>query len=264
MLAVVGCTRDNPAFGEGGSESSAGTDTDAPTDSEESGEESGEGGLDPACEPMRGPGGLINVVQSCTPNTDDGLYDHWLYIIGAEDSEWRVQVCVEPNCGDCKERTDAPLTIEPLDLAALAGPMTCIHVKARRLPTQNVSSCEYHSIVVEADVNGVPVPLVMARTAEGVELPPVAMGSELAGFEPAPVEVASDCPCDEFPQACCEGDGREPTTYAWDIDTATVPVGMQAPIWFGDREFEFWALDASDPGVCDVPRNMAWAVYAAL
>ena len=46
-------------------------------------------------------------------------------------------------------------------------------LKAIRLPTANVDSCEYHSIVVEADTQGGPEPILLAQIADDLELPPI-------------------------------------------------------------------------------------------
>lgn len=256
MAAATGCTRDNPAFDDGADESGGGSsdtlaeqpDLPSDDDSEES---------TASCELAGGTDMEIKVPQPCG-ETDDtlGLYEHWFQVIEAGGSTWSVQFCTE-GCTEC-EPVPGELILNPLPVAELAGPNTCLLMKGRRLGSGD--DCNYHAVTIQ-DMSNNGAMLVMARRTDLLELPPIDSNTGLFGWEPA-LLLEESCDCVATPDACC--DGQAPTLYAYQVNGPDpVPLGSVAPVAIGGRDYDFWAFDAFQPGDCDASLQFSWALTSA-
>jgi hypothetical protein len=258
MMAVLplACTRDNPAFDPDGETETDQLPTTDTLDSTDAGESSDEGsGL--VCELGPGPGLDIVVPQPCgETNVDTDAYEHWMLVDEAAGSTWTVQYCNDEACADC-EAIMSGLTVAPLPVADIAPPGACLWVGGRRLGTMD--DCNYQTLVVYDLSSQLPnVPVLVARSTLDKGLVGLD-NTELQGFAPQTVEVES-CPCEDYPDACCT-DAEAPSLHAFEVGLpAPVPVGQTAMLSFAVGEFEFWALDAFDPGDCDRPLHTAWAL----
>lgn len=255
MVAANGCTRDNPAFDNGVSETGGGgsdtvdSEPDIPSDS---GEES-----TTSCELAGGMDMEIKVPQPCG-ETDDvlGLYEHWFHVAEAGGSTWSVQFCTEA-CAEC-EPVPGELILNPLPVTELAPPGTCLLMKGRRLGSGD--DCNYHAVTIQ-DMTNNGAMLVLARRTDQLDLPPIDSSTGLFGWAPS-LAVDETCDCAATPDACCNS--QAPTLYEYVIDGTNVPVGSAEPVTIGGRNYDFWAFDAFQPGDCGAPTNVSWALTAAI
>jgi hypothetical protein len=256
-LVSSACTRDNPAFDqpvetEGHETLADGTDED--DDQAELADESSEEQGPMLCGLQGGKDMNIKVPQPCGETNDElNVYEHWFKVVEAGGSTWTVQFCSEA-CGEC-EPIAADLVVAPLPVAELAGPDACLKMAGRRLGSGD--DCSYHAIsIIEPGAAGRVV--VLARRTELLEIPGLASGTNLLGFNPQ-LSVADSCDCGETPDSCC-GD-QSPTLYDFQVEGAVIPVGENQIVTLGQNTpYRFWAFDAFNPGECNAGTRIAWAL----
>lgn len=255
-LCSIGCTLENPAFDEPtDTQSDSTTDAsttanipDLPPGTTDEGSSS--------CGLSGGQDMQIKVPQPCG-ETNDALdtYEHWFNVVEAAGSTWSVQFC-SVDCLEC-EPLPADLVFSPLSVAELAGPGTCMLMNARRLG--EADDCSYHTVTLQ-DMSAGGHMLVVARRTQLLQLPDIPSATGLLGFEPALVEVDS-CDCVQDPDACCGG--QAPTLYSYEVNGLQIPIGDVQPVSIGGRDYDFWAFDAFQPGECNAPINLSWALVAS-
>lgn len=252
----IGCTRDNPAFdpnedtqGEAGQDTIAdGTDELEP----ETGDESTplscglEGGVDMNIEfPL--PCGELN--------DNLNLYERWFNVVGATGSTWSVQFCK----AGCVEEDCTPIPtdvlVEPLPVAELAGPGSCLKVLARRLGSGD--ECDYHTVIIQEPAAAGRVVLLARRTTL-LEFPELETGTGLAGFEPELV-IDEQCDCAETPGSCCGSEAA--TLFAYQVGGSVIPVGSPPQtVTINQQSYKFWAFDGFRPGHCNAQTRVVWAL----
>ncbi|PRQ00578.1 hypothetical protein [Enhygromyxa salina] len=256
VIAVAGCTLENPAFDETGGtqgETSANTSVDT-----EAG--SGEEGQPLVCGLDFGQPIQIKLPPTCNEDDDQG-YDRWFTVLGAAGSTWQLGACTNPNCDGC-ELFELPLTFAGIEVGQLASTGACLRVSARRRAPLNPDSCEFDTVVVSEYANNVGAPVLIARNHDSVGLPVVdpAAGPMLDGFDPQLV-LADQCACSEYPADCCDGVGPAPAVYEYDLGLAdTIAIDERDTLTIDGVDYEFWALDASETGACDDPMRVAWTL----
>lgn len=251
--AATGCMRDNPAFEDeetgGDPETAADAGHDLPTETSDDSSSS--------CELAGGMDIEIKVPQPCGETNDMlGLYEHWFLVTAAAGSTWTVQFCTA-DCMEC-EPVAGELLLDPLPVAQLAAPNTCLLMKGRRLGSGD--DCSYHAISIQ-DMSNNGAMLVLARRTELLELPPIDSSTGLFGWQPTLV-IDQQCDCALSPDACC---GSEPATlYAYQVEgSEPIPVGSMQPVTIGGRSYDFWAFDAYKPGECNATTSVSWALVGA-
>lgn len=259
VITVAGCTQDNPAFddesGTQGEASSAATSVDT-AEAADSGEE----GQPLVCELSGGQPMTIEMAALCIQE-DLEAYDRWFTVLSVAGSTWQVGAC-DPNCEPSCQGLELPLTFAPIQVGDLADVGSCLRVSARRRPPVNPDACEYHTAVVWKYSGNVGVPILIARNDATVALPSIepAPGVMLAGFEPQLV-LTDLCSCADYPDDCCNGQAPAPAVFDFDVGLGdTIDIGSKDTLVFDGIEYEFWALDAFETGVCDEPPHVSWAL----
>jgi hypothetical protein len=262
LLALVGCSMDNPSFGGESGTGESGLDSDTATDPSTTAETT-----DPTIDPMcpLGPGTPLEIdlaVGSCSG--DDPLaFSRPVKLVEAVGSTLRVHQCNLDSldcsvCADDATDTISDLSFAPLVLDDIAPEGTCLHVAARRIDGSNPVSCRYDTVVVEAATNGTRVGLLLGRNTAEAELPPIDGNTFLDNFDPVAFEDQT-CACDKYPDDCC--DGVAPTTFEYEIGTGMpVAIGGHATLTLPVGNYEFTALDGFQPGECGKPKQIAWAL----
>lgn len=262
MFATIGCTRDNPAFNESTGTAGTTTEDDSTNTSVEVETDSGQEAPDPECslqpgvslEIDLGPGGCAD-----TPET----YDRYHPLLGIEGSTLLVGTCpmgATACTPACETAIPTPLSFAPLDLTGIASTTDCLHIHARRVDPSNPDACGFESVVIETANVGTRQVVMIGRNTAEVMIPPIDAADPLFGFSPEPVPV-EDCPCADFPDACCEG--IETTLYALDIGLPeAVQIGDTKALVLPNRTYDFTTLDAFQLGECGKPPQESWGLVA--
>lgn len=262
VIAIVGCTRDNPAFDDP-------ADTEATTaDSVDTDPTSAEGmeAPDPECLLEGGESMVIELVLPCDSGLDNDpkTYDKWHNVVELNGSTLGVGICQDSTCMECADAFPQPLKLEPLPLSNLVVEGDCLHVVGRRAEPQTPASCVFQTVAIEVMTGQGRQTIAIARNASVVDLPTLDAnsGPMVSGFDPSLV-VGESCPCTMYPDDCC--DGVAPTVYDFNVGLPEpVSIGQNAIVHLDGRDFEFWGLDAFQPGECGEPLRVSWGLTVAL
>jgi hypothetical protein len=264
VIVVAGCTRDNPAFETSSGETEsltneAGSEADGDIDT-------GQEAPDPVCPLAPGQPLLVKLPPAPTCGGDmPEDYDEWVIVVeGVDQNTVRVGTGCAPGCtpDSCAVATPVPLTIEPLPMDVLTPLDSCLHIRARRLAPLNPESCEFDVVAIEEMVGQSTVPIVLLRNADGVSLPMdnLVNAPQFAAFEPDLI-FDDACSCAEFPNECC--DALAPTTFVFTsehLPNTVAPGNSPVTVSLDGLEYEFRPYNAFQPGVCQEPLQVSWAL----
>jgi hypothetical protein len=245
-VSVLACTRDNPAFEDGGDELLDEGDTRPGTDD---GEIETETGTVAECEYDEGHGVTIELPMPCgETNEQTQRYDRSFLVISATANGWLGGLCEvgDLDCtGDCPINVPQAIEIGGFDVSGLVGATACLRISAEQADPAS-ESCSFDAIGIWSSGK----PIVVASNGSVVIAEALSDAGEIAPM-PEPVE---NPPC-ECTDACCES---SPGDYRFDIGGQKIAVGD--PVDLDAYAYEFHPLRAYNPTGCADDLQQAWGL----
>jgi hypothetical protein len=245
-VSVLACTRDNPAFEDGGDELVDEGETRLETGD---GDTTTETGTVAECEYDEGQGVTIVLPMPCgETNEQTQRYERSFLIVSSTETGWLGGLCEvgDVDCtGECPTNVPQAIEIEGFDVTGLVGAGACLRISAEQSDPAS-DSCSFDAIGIWHQSK----PVVVASNGAVVIGEALADAGQIA---PTPA-LAEEPPC-ECIEACCE---VSPGDYRFDISGQKVDVG--APIQLEAHPYRFHPLRAYNPTGCADDLQQAWGL----
>lgn len=243
-VSVLACTRDNPAFEDGGDDVLAEGDTQVSTEEGDT-----DTGTVAACEYDEGQQLVIELPEPCGETNEQALrYERGFVVISQTETGWLGGLCAigDLDCtGDCPTNIPQEIQIGPFDVTGLVGGGACLRISAAQADP-SVDSCNFDAIGIWFQDK----PIVVASNGLALIGEALADAGQIA---PLPVRV-EDPPCACVDECCVVSPGD----YGFEVAGQEIPVG--ASIQLESYPYEFHPLSAYNPTGCADDLQQAWAL----